>query len=288
MKWQIPAKTFLVGEYLAIINGPAIVLATQPCFEMSLVQQDEILDIHPDSPAGQWWLKNKVEPYGLRWKDPYNGLGGLGASSAQFLGAYLATCKIFNQPQNREILLDAYLQCAWSKEGAKPSGYDVLAQTQNQCVFIDKQKNAPISYPWPFKDISFILMHSGQKLSTHYHLKNLILPKEITQLATIVTMAQEAFKKVDSQLLIEAINKYQENLMRLQLTAPHTIEYIRLLRREPNILAAKGCGALGADILLVVIQNEYLNELIHKFKQEEWTILGTNDNLYDGEALIKK
>src|SRR4051812_39210067 len=109
MKWQIPAKTFLIGEYAALVGHSAILLTTTPCFELSLEPSEKNF-IHPESPAGLW-LKKQEANIKLTWKDPYQGQGGLGASSAQFLSCYLATCYLQNKTVELEQLLQAYEAC---------------------------------------------------------------------------------------------------------------------------------------------------------------------------------
>ena len=55
MNWCIPAKTFLLGEYVAIVGGAAIILTTTPGFEVRLVDTGDVTGIHPSSPAGLFW-----------------------------------------------------------------------------------------------------------------------------------------------------------------------------------------------------------------------------------------
>nr|WP_256594408.1 hypothetical protein [Legionella pneumophila] len=62
MKWQIPAKTFLLGEYAAIAGEPAILLTTSPCFTLTLTENAKLEGIHPESPAGLWWQKINAIP----------------------------------------------------------------------------------------------------------------------------------------------------------------------------------------------------------------------------------
>ena len=33
---KAPGKTFVTGEYLATLGGPALLLTTQPCFELNV------------------------------------------------------------------------------------------------------------------------------------------------------------------------------------------------------------------------------------------------------------
>lgn len=283
MKWQIPAKTFLVGEYAAIVGAPAIILTTSPCFELELRHSPETTGIHPQSPAGLWWAKHGHPEYGLVWHDPWQGRGGLGASSAQFLGAYLATCYVSKVLPSSVTMLEAYYQCAWSGMGLRPSGYDVLAQASQQCVYLSRQYDCMQDYTWPFSDIAFLLIHSGHKLATHTHLQRMTLPTDITDLITIVEQAKQAFEYSNSQMLIQAINAYQQQLSALQLTAPHSLVQLEQLRAHPDILAAKGCGAMGADVLLLIMPTNALPTQTNYLASLGWTILASNHQLYISE-----
>lgn len=286
MKWRIPAKTFLLGEYAAVAGASAIVLTTSPCFELSFSKDGKMQGIHPDSPAGQW-AYHRMPAQGLLWHDPYQGKGGLGASSAQFLGAYLASCHLLHVTPNRKALLDAYYQSSWRGEGLKPSGYDVLAQSQNRCVYINRQNKIIQSYDWCFKDISFLLLHSGQKLATHYHLQRMTLPNAINQLSVIAESAKDAFEEINSEKLLDAVNAYQQQLANLNLVAPHSMQHLQAFKSQPDILAAKGCGALGADVLLLIVASDCLKAKMNNLAAEGWTILATSDDLYAGRALMK-
>lgn len=286
MEWHIPAKTFLIGEYAAVIGASAIVLTTSPCFTMSLTDETGLIGVHRDSPAGLWWTMHTIPHHGLKWSDPYNGQGGLGASSAQFLGAYLASCYLLQLDTQRKTLLEGYLECAWKGEGLRPSAYDLLAQTQKACVYINRHNKVIEHFRWGFKEIAFLLLHSGEKLATHYHLKTMSLPDGIHLLSPIVELAKEALQQTNSQLLIDAVNKYHSQLTTMQLVARHSTEYISLLKSDKDVLAAKGCGAMGADVILIIVPAEKLALQRSKLQAEGWTILATSENLYRGKPLI--
>jgi mevalonate kinase len=286
-RWRIPAKTFLLGEYSAMRGESAIIATTGPCFEMTLLENQTLENIHPQSPAGQWWTKHALPNYGLNWHDPYEGIGGLGASSAQFLGAYLASCQILRVQPDKQFFLEAYFQSAWNGEGLRPSGYDVLAQSQNQCVYINMQNKKMESLSWPFPDIAFILLHSGQKLATHYHLQTLRLPLGVEVLSPIVEQAKQAFDKVDTEAFVDAINTYHNQLLSMNLIAKNSREQIDLFNADKSTLAAKGCGAMGADILLLIVSTDCITSKIKTLKEQGWKILGTNRNLYQGKSLVK-
>ncbi|MDP3267964.1 MAG: hypothetical protein Q8M40_02855 [Legionella sp.] len=288
MKWNIPAKTFLLGEYAAVAEASAIILTTSPCFELELTSKPGLTNIHQESPAGSWWHANGHKS-GLVFSDPYKGQGGLGASSAQFLGAYLAHCDLTHHEPAMSDMLQAYYKSSWSGKGLRPSGYDVIAQSQNGCVYINKGKNNILSYDWPFENLSFILLHTGVKLATHHHLQDAVLPDSISELSAIVDKAKNAFDQCNEEQIIKCINDYHNSLVQLNLIASHSLNFINLLKTYPEVLAIKGCGALGADIILILTPRNDLSLLKNKLSAANWQILATEENLTNikQNALIK-
>ena len=267
MRWRIPAKTFIVGEYVALQGGPALILTTEPSFELSILEEDTPSVIHKDSPAGHLLKKESLHER-LSWHDPYNGLGGFGASSAQFLGAYYAQAFLKDKPVDREALLKAYFDCSWSGEGLRPSGYDVLAQHMQGCVYLHREQNEYISFAWPFVEVSFVLIHTGHKLQTHEHLKQVVLRAPMARLTSLVGMAKEAFITADAQKLIDAVNGYHAHLHQLHWVAPHTVSLIEQLRQDPDVLAVKGCGAMGADVLLILVPTDKREPIKNRFLEQ--------------------
>lgn len=288
MKWKIPAKTFLLGEYAAIAEASAIILTTSPYFELSLTSDERLAEIHPQSPAGLWWQYENCPGSGLFWEDPYKSIGGLGASSAQFLACYLATCHVQNKTPDMNSMLAAYYQSAWSGEGLRPSGYDVIAQSQGGCVFINKQKKIIQSYAWPFKDLSFLLIHTGFKLATHNHLKEAALPMQIDHLSALVDAAKIAFEQEKSNLLTQTINDYHQALAELDLVAQHSLDFIRLIQSWPETNAVKGCGAMGADILLILAECRNIPSLKKKLLKHNLNILVTETDLTCSDKTLLK
>jgi mevalonate kinase len=288
MKWYLPAKTFLLGEYAALSEGAAILLTTTPCFELSITKQQVLNEIHQDSPAGLWWRQQNTKK-NLLWFDPYQGQGGLGASSAQFLGSYLAHCYLKKRKPTLVNMLEAYYSVSWSKIGLRPSGYDVIAQAHQACVYINKQKKIIQSNPWPFDDLSFLLIHTGSKLATHTHLQSTTLPCQTDILSAIVEEGQSAFTQVNSGLLVNCINRYHQTLSSLNLVMNHSLKLINELRELPDVLAIKGCGALGADVLLILTTCCNKSTLINKISNQNLQVLATEDNLtsHSSQSLLK-
>lgn len=261
MTWRIPAKTFLLGEYAALADLGAIILTTEPYFEVTLTETSGLDGIHPESPAGRWWRRAGDAHHGLRWHDPLNHCGGMGASSAQFVGAYLATTFLREASPTQHEILDAYWHCAWQGHGVRPSGYDVLAQSLSvnalpACISIHRRDNRQDSYTWPFRDLAFIIAHTGNKLATHRHLSDTTLTDDVTRLDALVTKAHRALIQVDSQALVDAVNGYHEALTSMNRVSIHTQQLISNLRGQPGLVAIKGCGAMGADVLICLTTTE--------------------------------
>jgi mevalonate kinase len=284
MSWSIPAKTFLLGEYVALSGGPAVLLTTTPCFEVGLSSEEPHAVnamIHPDSPAGRFWATTGID-LKLTWHDPYDGIGGLGASSAQFLGAYLAFLSVKNETFNQEALLKAYWASSFREgEGMRPSGYDVLAQASSGCVYLDRNNQLETTYAWPFDDVAFILLHTGDKLATHHHLQTMRLTDAMASLSPLVLLGKQAFEQCNSQLLIEAVNNYHQNLLACGLVTQKTQEQCVNLNEDPDVLACKGCGALGADVLLVLVPAHQRHTCVSRFSCAGFRVLATSDKLYD-------
>lgn len=287
MKWALPAKTFLVGEYVALTGGPAILLTTTPCFEISLSTSSDLNKIHPDSPAGKWWQLNNSGNLSLDWHDPYNSIGGLGASSAQFLGAYFAVAHLNKQTPKKaafnqnylDNLLEDYKSVAWNGIGTAPSGYDVVAQSMGGIVYFNKNTLHLQTYVWPFKKLAFILLHTGAKLATHNYLQTNFSLQDVRLLANIVESARDAFENVDDNNLICAINNYYTQLFKMNLVASHTVSLIDKIKNQIDVLAIKGCGALGADILLLVVPANDLSANVVTLKNCGWQVIATNADL---------
>ncbi|KTD10855.1 hypothetical protein Lgra_1821 [Legionella gratiana] len=280
MKWLIPAKTFLLGEYAALAEASAILLTTYPCFELSITPKNNNLsEIHPKSPAGIWWQQQQLDQ-SLLWNDPYEGQGGLGASSAQFLASYLASCFLKAKKSNLDNMLDAYYKVSWTGTGLKPSGYDVIAQAQQGCVYVNKQKKIIQSYGWPFRDLSFLLIHTGVKLATHHHLQTTTLPDQIDYLSALVDEARLAFDQASATKLITTINDYHKKLVELNLVAKHSLNLMNRLKEYKEILAIKGCGALGSDVILLITASHKVETLANRLKMHNCTILASEKNIY--------
>jgi mevalonate kinase len=283
--WSIPAKTFLMGEYAALDGKSALLLTTNPCFELRTCTEPGLHGIHPHSPAGRWWTQAGLNNVGFIWHDPYQGLGGMGASTAQFLTVYQAVAHLRAQSINSQTLLNDYWAMVTSPNGIRPSGYDLLAQQQQGCVFLNREQENAAQYTWPFSDLGFILVHTQKKLATHEHLQTLVLNTVTEQLSALVDHAHHAFISGSSYHLVETVKAYHQLLVKQHWVATHTLNCIQRLYQETDALAIKGCGAMGADVILLLVKQHQLNEQVLRLKRGGWYILATNKAIYSACSL---
>lgn len=276
-RWRIPAKTFLVGEYIALWGGPAVLLTTTPYFEVIKHPSDEF-SFHPSSPAGRLCAQHECIK-SFQWYDPYQGLGGLGASSAQFLGVYADLYRPMRSRIDIEHVYNVYESVAWDGEGQRPSGYDVLAQSQGGCVLIDRSSSFFRSCVWPFSALSFILIHTHTKLATHSYLKTAVIDIACRRfLWDIGLSVQQACLDRDVDAFITHVRDYGEQLKRLGLVLPSTLDKMCQLSKEKP-LAMKGCGALGADVILMLVSVDDRETVLEHLRLDGHHVLGTEQTL---------
>lgn len=256
MHLSLPSKTFLLGEYAVLEGGHALLLGHQPNFEASLVPGPPAHSFHAESPAGRW-LKAHPAQGTLTFRDPHRGAGGFGGSGAEFVAAFatghtLPTDSFWsNKPRQRFAWL------AWEASRDFPgSGADVLTQAyginlgQEFLLGIDiENKNLEDIRPGKL-GLTLSLFHTGRKLATHEHVNE---PRRLPfdELQEHTVNALEALRASNGRWFAQCLDGYGVALARAGLLAPHSAQALGALPEE-HVLAAKGCGAMGADVLAVL------------------------------------
>jgi len=258
---SIAGKTFLAGEYLALSGGPAVVLATDPRFQLKVSEKKSSQNpFHPESPAGRFYWEHQdfFSTYGLEFQDPYKSLGGFGASSAQF--ALLHAFKqlndaVFDESERfidwHEILKD-YRKISGKQENP-PSGADIVGAVSGTVTWFDRNHGKVQTFAWPFQEYDFGLYHTGVKLSTHEHLASLgeFSPDKM---ASALESVHAGLKAVSFDLFLSGLQDFQDILLEQKLVAEHTEKILSELKKNSDILFAKGCGALGSDVIFVLMK----------------------------------
>lgn len=288
---SVPSKTFLLGEYVALKGGPALILSTELRFELIATNQEheasKSQDIHPESPAGKLIAQNPdfYQHYHMRFIDPYQGLGGFGASSAQFVMVEALKHHVQSTEIQDVELLKGYEKVAWDGKGLAPSGADIIAQRHGGLCYFHKVENKVQIFSWPFTDLDYCLIHTGNKLATHQHLKQLTTINT-SYLEEIVHGGVTSLEKSDSKRFIEAINQYAQALQSQGFVAKQTQKILQHLSSNPEILAAKGCGALGSDVVLILFNRSRKKNVISWIKQKNLHVIVYGHHLAKGLEIV--
>lgn len=290
LNFSVPGKTFLAGEYLALQGGPTLVFLSEPRFELQVQKGKGGLGvIHPESPAGLFVRKYPeiFSQYDLEFFDPYQGRGGFGASTAQFLGVYAFKLKVVNPEINLETdlqwqdLLEAYYAHAWKGQGQRPSGADLVGQYAGQLTVFEKRSESLATLQWPFTDLDFYLLHTGNKVATHEHLKN--LPAfDASDLQTSFMKIRESLQEKSSSGFVEGITAYGAALKKLNFTCAETLSLLGEILNIPHVQTAKGCGALGADVVLALTSKNSGAALKQYCEKNHLSIISSSDQIASG------
>lgn len=228
---------------------------------------------HPASPAGKWISENTefFQNYRFQFLDPHQGRGGFGASTAQYLlirqfQESIKQGRIKAEAENSIVKNSSWIQeslsveqlhriwkdyrrLAWSGKGAIPSGADLVAQSREHICFFRGEDFFQQSLSWPFPDLVLSFFATGIKLATHEHLGSLHT-LNVDLLKKISENSYQAIVEKNAPAWIQSVQDYRQALLQQGLEAHTTTA---LLENLPSrVLAAKGCGAMGVDILLIV------------------------------------
>lgn len=254
---SVPSKTYLVGEYVSLSGGPAIVLSTSPRFVLTATESSSG-SYHNNSSSKS--LRDLLPRFGLgrfrlEFYDPHEGLGGFGASGAEVLLLAALRRVIGEEDFNSFDLLkdveNAKKEIGWSLG----SGYDVLAMNSGMISFIEKRNQTLETMPWPFENIRWVILRGTEKIPTHAHLSGLVLPNT-RKLEDASRGTLRAFRVKDESGFVEGVDAFSKELSHLDLTHKSVMERLKEIRDIDGVVTAKGCGALGLDTQLVFYKKE--------------------------------
>ena len=258
---SIPGKTFLAGEYLALVGGPAFVLCTGPRFQLEVLETPSNQSpFHPASPAGKLYSLNadRLSRVTLKWIDPYQGLGGFGASSAQFAllsGMLQLGDELWGESErvfDWHDMLSSYREIAGQdRSTVPPSGADLVGAIGGGITFFERNRGLTQTFSWPFRDLEFFLFHTSEKLATHEHLKSLKI-FETQKFYEAISLVLNGLRSSDSQMFVNGIQKYRDELWKQGWATEKSIKSVSTFEKLKSVRVAKGCGAMGSDVILVV------------------------------------
>ena len=117
------------------------------------------------------------------------------------------------------------------------------------------------------------LVHTNQKLATHIHLETQSHAEKWATLSDWVDMGRDALYAKDLERLLDSIRGAYQQQLHLGLVAQHTQNYLVSLNEETVFLAAKGCGAMGSDVILVLYSAAQKAEAIAQLSAQGLEVL---------------
>jgi mevalonate kinase len=299
---RIPGKTFILGEYAVLNSAPAMVFCHAPYFEFFIRDQIERGYVrwadffHPDSPAGIISSQMNLNSQNLFIRcDHQYGHGGFGLSTAEFLVAYQVAqmvSKISSQSGSfadhipvevdHKQLLNAYWQVFDSRDKKRPSGADLQAQSYGGFCYIDQKNGILHSSPWPFDDVRVMVVPTGNKLKTHEHL-NQLESIDFSPLVVLANQINNVLMQGKSSEFVRLVNEYGLALSELGLLCAPSQKMIAELRNLSGVLALKGCGAMGADSLLMVVSSQKKDLIQSELRKRDFRFF---DSIGRGSAIL--
>ena len=277
MSLKVPGKIFIAGEYAALKGLPALTVAVNPCFEFQQ-KSSGAMPFHPASPAG---LQNK-NLKGL-FLDPYNGIGGMGRSTAEYLAA---AAQSLDLKQNWNVW-KAY-RTLLATEHNTPSGVDLLTQLKGGYCLSETAIEKLESVSWSFKNLDWVAVITGNKVKTHEHLaKPLNLDWQLVE--KLNRQVTEAFEAQDEDNFVAAFKAWREFLLANELEVPATTELIEFFMEIPGVMAAKGCGALGSDVVFVLFEKDsaqFLENCLPFWNEDQ--VIRSSQVCYEGLTLTEE
>lgn len=248
-----------------------MLLTTKPGFDIEFEATNEPQEcpFHPLSPAGQYYKNNQsfYSSWKVIFRDNYKGRGGFGASTAQFIG--LSFFKRQTEAPETTISQSSFFKSIWQdyqdtnrqlnpalSEAQLPSGYDLWSQLIGAVSTVKRfstDSDVQFNYQrmeWPFADLDFLIVPTGFKVATHEHLGTLNT-ESLKGLSHLSDKMMVSLQAKDHTGFLDELKTWNKRLMSLDLVHANTLEILNSLNTHPEVAFAKGCGALGADIVFV-------------------------------------
>lgn len=97
----------------------------------------------------------------------------------------------------------------------------------------------------------FLIFKTGYKVKSHEHLSD-IHDENLLPLIEISKKSQFLFQNAEWSAFVESIKSYQQQLIVNKWTCEKSIELINQIKSWPEVEVVKGCGAQGADTIVLL------------------------------------
>jgi mevalonate kinase len=198
----------------------------------------------------------------ITFSDPFESSGGFGASSAQFVLLYKAYLKLAYKQFNISQFINEYRKLACDEnDSSKPSGADCVAQYYNHHVFFNSANNSVEKVEWNFLDIDFLIFKTGTKVPTHQHLKDL-QKIDTSELDRCVRNVKHSLTTKNKSSLAKNVMDFFYILKDKNLVLQQSADLVEELMKTRGVFAAKGCGAMSADTIIVIFEKEQRHNVL--------------------------
>lgn len=292
MLLSVPSKTFLSGEYNVLFGGSSLIINTEKRFFLEYTKSDtkKIDGIKRKSPAGRLisMFPQVFSKCFIKFHDNYSKSGGFGASSAQFVMCYKVYSMLTGQTISIPQFLKIYKICASNndninnvEQSISPSGADCVSQFIGNITYFNSKNNTTNQLNWPFEEFDFLIFKTLKKTITHRHL--LRLRKFDTQLLELNTLyIYKGLISKNINYLSKGITGFYHTLKSHNLVSNNTKLIIKHLKTIEGFVAAKGCGALGSDTIIVIVKKEMAENFITSIDSNVLSYCASSKNLSNG------
>ncbi|MBN23160.1 MAG: hypothetical protein CL678_17880 [Bdellovibrionaceae bacterium] len=254
---SVPAKVLLIGEYSVLWGGEGVCSAVKPRFS---AERASLSSFHPESPAGRLAIDSH-QP--VRFFDPFNGAGGMGGSTAE----YLCVWTLAGLENDIQKIWKTYREHSCLE--VLPSGVDLVTQFMGGTVAFQiktesRFEASTVSFPkeWFSRFLLFSVTHrTNRKVKTHEHLsfleqKNLNSDAIVYESQLIIDLWKTALEKKDEFLFKKVTQEFISILKAFGLESSESKKDIEVLSKIPGVIVAKGCGALMNDVFWVFLESD--------------------------------
>jgi mevalonate kinase len=243
--------------------------------------------LHPESPGGR--VLGKKQNGGIRgdWFDPHKGQGGFGASTAQYIIALAAEGSLRWEPRFESLaqMVDDYRRLI----DGRASGADLVSQLCGQCTWWSPKTKTVHINPWPWEELDFHLYRTGNKVKTHEHVEEVTASPDwrtrVDYLTEIAFSGLRAWEESDADDFVEATGRYAFAMNDMDLVCDETRKWLSRIDDMSEVLVAKGCGALGADVILTLLNPQQGPFLKSKMKKLGLEFVADSSSLTQGVSV---
>lgn len=283
---RVPSKTFFIGEYSVLFGGAALVLATSPHFEFrALARGHSGPPFHSQSLAGRFYQDHRelLGAYEISQSDPHQNKGGFGGSSAELIALIALRQQLSSEGPSRLDPGGCFNQFRQicQHHGIRASGADLMAQVAGGITYFKAEPFTVGVRKWQLDQLDFVLIRTGHKVPTHWHVRDL-KPFDTTLNDGLVHDALSAIERRSARDLVAAVREYRQWMFTSGFEDSRTTDLISELASTETCLTAKGCGAMGADVVLALVSRDHRQRLLNWAQDRRLRVVATADSLVAG------